>query len=120
MDFKIDSDVAGNLTSSDLNHLFDLYARNNGYIETPPTISDFITNDYYLGASLNQGDAVFPYWKKQLIDIFPTPFFETNKYKVILLSGATGIGKCMAKDQEVEFYLSDEDIEKYGLEEYVE
>jgi hypothetical protein len=120
MKYNIDQEVASKLSGVDKKHLFDLYARNNGYIETPPTISEFITNTYYLGESLNKGDAVFDFWKKQLIDIYPTPFFETNKYKVVLLSGATGIGKCMAEDQEMEFYMSEEDIAKYGLEEYVE
>jgi len=100
-------------------HLYELYAKGSGYIEVPPTIYDFISDDYYLGGSLNHGDSVFPFWKQQLVDIFPTPFYETNKYKVILLSGATGIGKCNGFNQELEFDMSEEDIKKYNLEEYV-
>ena len=82
-----------NLTDTDLKHLYSMYSRTEGYTETPPTISEFISDEYYLGNSLNGGKNVFPYWKDQLIDIFPTPFYESNKYKVIIFSGATGIGK---------------------------
>ena len=117
-EFKLDQKEVKNLNSNNRKHLYDLYARTNGYTETPPTISEFISNDYYLGSSLNSGDAVFNFWKKQLIDIYPTPFYETNKYKVILLSGATGIGKCNGYNQELEFEMSEDDIKKYGLEEY--
>jgi len=81
------------LTDYDLKHLYDLYARTNGYTETPPTIEEFISDPYFLGDSLNFGEAVFPYWREILVDVYPTPFYETNKYKVIVLSGATGIGK---------------------------
>ena len=115
----INEEALENVKTRDLKQLYDLIARNSGYTETPPTIQEFISNDYYLGQSLNGGESVFPYWKKQLVDIFPTPFYETNKYKVILLSGATGIGKCLGHNQELEFEISEEDIEKYGLEEYV-
>lgn len=119
MSIKLDDGEVSKLTKMDRNHLYDLYARSNSYIETPPTITEFITNEYYLGGSLDQGASVFPFWKEKLIDIYPTPFYETNKYKVILLSGATGIGKCQRYDQEMEFELSDEDIERYGLTDYV-
>lgn len=116
---KFNEKTLKELSPNDLKHLYDLIARQNGYTETPPTIQEFISNDYYLGQSLNGGDSVFPFWKDQLVKIYPTPFYETNKYKVILLSGATGIGKCNGHDQELEFELSVEDIEKYGLQEYV-
>jgi len=81
------------LSSHDIDHLYNLFARTNGYSETPPTIEKFITDPYYLGDSLNFGKAIFPYWLTQLVDIYPTPFYETNKYKVVVFSGATGIGK---------------------------
>ena len=116
---NINAEIVENLDEVELKHLFDLYARTSGYTETPPTISEFISNDYYLGASLKGGESIFPFWKEQLVDIFPTPFYESNKYKVILLSGATGIGKCQNYKQEMEFQMSEEDIEKYGLEEYI-
>ncbi len=81
------------LTDHDIDHLYAMYSRTNGYSEIPPTIDKFISDPYYLGDSLNFGKAVFPYWRDQLVDIYPTPFYETNKYKVVVFSGATGIGK---------------------------
>ena len=117
--YNLNEKAVGALKKNDLQQLYDLMARSGGYTETPPTIQEFISNDYYLGASLNSGESVFPFWREQLVDIYPTPFYETNKYKVILLSGATGIGKCNGYNQELEFEMSEEDIEKYGLEEYV-
>lgn len=91
MDLNVDE--LKSLTKNDLDNLYDLYARSNGYSETPPTISEFLSDEYYLGSSLNFGDAIFPYWKTVLTNLYPTPFYESNRYKVILLSGATGTGK---------------------------
>lgn len=90
---ELNNEQLKDMTDYDIKHLYDLIARQNNYSETPPTIEEFISDPYYLGDSLNFGNAVFPYWKDVLVDIFPTPFYETNKYKVIVLSGATGIGK---------------------------
>jgi len=117
--YELNNKAVSNLNPTQLEHLYSLYASSAGYIETPPTIQEFISNDYYLGASLNAGESVYPFWRNKLVDIYPTPFYETNKYKVILLSGATGIGKCLGFDQEMEFELSEEDIKKYGLEDYI-
>jgi len=119
-EYALNDNVVSNLKPTELKHLYDLMARSGGYTETPPTIQEFISNDYYLGASLNGGESVFPFWRKQLVNIYPTPFFETNKFKVILLSGATGIGKCNGYNQELEFQMSEEDIKKYGLEEFID
>jgi len=93
MSVKLEEKEINRLTKNDRNHLYGLYAKTNSYTQTPPTITEFITNEYYLGNSLDKNSSVFPFWKEKLIDIYPTPFFETNRYKVILLSGATGIGK---------------------------
>ena len=119
MAYELNDNEVRNLNPHNRKHLYDLFARSNGYSETPPTIHQFITDEYFLGSSLNGGDAVFPFWKEQLVDIYPTPFYETNKYKIVLLSGATGIGKCLGAGQQIEFQLSEEDIKKYGLEEYL-
>lgn len=119
MAYKLNENGVKAINSQERKHLYSLYSKANGYNETPPTIQEFITDEYYLGGSLDKGNAVFPFWKKQLVDIYPTPFYETNKYKVILLSGATGIGKCLGKNQEVEFQLKEDDIIKYGLSEYI-
>ena len=115
----INENVLADLSTHDLKELYSLFSRTNGYTEVPPTISEFISSEYYIGESLDFGANVFPFWKEQLVDIYPTPFYVSNKYKVILLSGATGIGKCQAYEQEMDFMMSAEDIEKYGLEEYI-
>lgn len=86
-------EIVKTMTKEDTKKLYDTYSKLGGYSETPPTIEEFITNDFYLGKSLDNGRAVYPYWKKILVDIFPTPFFESNKYKVLMFSGGTGIGK---------------------------
>jgi len=87
------SKIIKNLSEYETKKIFDTFAKFNEYIETPPTITEFISNDYYLGKSLNNGKVIFPFWKKKLVQIFPTPFFESNKYKILLFSGSTGIGK---------------------------
>ena len=93
MSMKLNEKELKTLTQTDVKHLYELYARQNGYSECPPSISEFISDDYYLGSSLHQGGDIFPYWKKVLTNLYPTPFYESNKHKVLLLSGATGTGK---------------------------
>lgn len=90
------------------------------YEKSPPSINEFLTNPYYLGEETQKGKRIFPFWKVKLEELYPTPFYEydPNK-KLILLTGATGIGKCISYEQEIEVYLSEEDIKKYGLEDYI-
>jgi len=90
------------------------------YEKTPPTINEFLSNPYYLGEETQEGTKVFKYWKDKLNEWYPTPFFEYDpNLKIVLMSGGTGIGKCLGKDQELEILMSDEDIKKYNLEEYL-
>ena len=81
------------MTSDDLKKIYGMYAAETGYLETPPSIMDFINNDYYIGGATGGGTTIYPYWKEILRDIYPTPFFEHNKYKALIYSGSTGIGK---------------------------
>jgi hypothetical protein len=91
------------------------------YEKAPPTVMEFLSNPYYLGEETQGGERIFPYWKVKLQELYPTPFYEYDPdKKIILLTGATGIGKCVGYKQEVEVYMSEEDIKKYGLEDYVE
>ena len=63
---------------------------------------------------------MFPYWKAKLQEMYPTPFYEYDPdKKIIVLTGATGVGKCFSDDTELEFYVSKEDIKKYNLEEFI-
>lgn len=59
------------------------------YKEVPVDIMTFISDNAYLGTTTRQGNAVYPYWKKVLCDIF----HAGNKYEEIVLTGATRIGK---------------------------
>lgn len=57
--------------------------------EVPVSIDQFICDPYYLGETNRNGDAVYPFWKETLRDIFN----HGNQYNEIILSGATRIGK---------------------------
>jgi hypothetical protein len=101
--------------------LFSTYAKNNGYSEVPPTIEDFLTDDFYIGGTFDKGSKIFNYWKNELLELYPTPFFENSKYKVIVLSGSTGIGKCVKGNYEQEIYFdpdlySKEELLKLGFD----
>ena len=57
--------------------------------EVPVSIEQFIADPIYLGETNRNGEAVYPFWKQTLSDIFN----NGNKYNEIILSGATRIGK---------------------------
>lgn len=84
------------VTKDELKVLYNKYAQQNGYNETPPDILTFISDDYYLGKSFNGGKALYPYWKRKLINVYPSPFPEHNLKKIGIFQGATGIGKTTA------------------------
>jgi len=114
------------ISKSEFKKLFTQYAKKHGYEEVPPDIIEFLSNDYYLGKSLSGGKGVYKFWMKLLAKMFPTPFPELNKIRenvftdnyIIINNSAIGTGKCLEKSQELEFYMSEEDIKELGLEEY--
>lgn len=57
--------------------------------EVPVSIDTFICDSMYLGEINRNGEAVYPFWRETLRDIFN----NGNKYNEIILSGATRIGK---------------------------
>ena len=59
------------------------------YKEIPVDIDTFICDSYYLGETNRNGEAVYPFWKETLRNIFNAG----NQYNEIILSGATRIGK---------------------------
>ncbi len=60
------------------------------YKEKPVDIETFIEDDRYLGKIYGKGK-LFPYWKKLLKRIYPTPLH--TPYEEIILSCAIGAGK---------------------------
>lgn len=56
-----------------------------------PTIMEFLSDPYYLGNMTDNGNGIYPYWKKALQDIFPDPLYI--KYDTVLLRSAIGTGK---------------------------
>lgn len=59
------------------------------YDEIPVSVTEFITNPYYLGKSTRNGESIYPYWRKKYVDIFD----ESKAYQEIVLTGAIGVGK---------------------------
>lgn len=59
------------------------------YKEIPVDIDTFLCDDRYLGKTNRNGEAVYPYWRKVLRDIFG----NGNRYEECFFTGATRIGK---------------------------
>lgn len=57
--------------------------------EVPVSINQFLCDPMYLGESNRNGEAVYPFWRQTMNNIFT----EGNRYSEIILSGATRIGK---------------------------
>lgn len=64
-------------------------AHMSGYEDVPPTITQFIDDDYYLGSVLSK--TIYPVWYNALQEIFPNPFY--SQYLEIIVTGAIGTGK---------------------------
>ncbi|MCM1226171.1 MAG: hypothetical protein NC320_01940 [Clostridium sp.] len=59
------------------------------YKEIPVDIDTFLNADAYLGRTNRNGQAVYPFWRKELRNVFGAG----NKYHEWILTGATRIGK---------------------------
>ena len=59
------------------------------YKELPVDIDTFLNSDTYLGKTNRNGASVFPFWRKELHNVFDAG----NKYYEWILTGATRIGK---------------------------
>lgn len=60
-----------------------------GYKVIPPTIDQFIEDEYYCGRFL--GNNVFKHWREVLRELFPDPIHQPYPY--VCLTGALGAGK---------------------------
>ena len=59
------------------------------YIEIPVDIDTFLNSDTYLGKTNRNGEAVYPFWRKELHNVFDAG----NAFYEWILTGATRIGK---------------------------
>jgi len=64
-----------------------------GYKRMPPDIATFIEDPYYLGNTYSNG-RLFPFWKKRLKEIYPSPIHTA--YTLVVLKGGIGTGKSTA------------------------
>lgn len=59
------------------------------YVEIPVDIDTFLCDSHYLGSTNRNGDAIYPFWRTFMQDLF----HAGNKYEEVFLTGATRIGK---------------------------
>lgn len=72
----------------DLSGVENLYTVD--YEEIPVSIDRFISDPEYMGKVYNNGDLIYPFWKKFLHDLFHD---NPNKAFEVAISGAIGTGK---------------------------
>lgn len=84
--------ISGELQKRLINEVLDtLWVQEQKHYKSRPVdIETFIEDDYYLGKIYGRG-YIFPYWKKLLKKIYPTPFH--TPYEEVILSCAIGAGK---------------------------
>ena len=59
------------------------------FVAIPVGIDQFLNDPYYLGGTNDLGNAVYPFWRQTIHNIFDAG----NRYNEIIFSGATRIGK---------------------------
>lgn len=64
------------------------------YNEIPVSIDEFICNDKYIGKYTNNGNSIYPYWRKTYRKIFDPAL----AYEEIVFTGAIGVGKTKTAD----------------------
>lgn len=68
-----------------------LEAKLVGFSSLPPTIDEFIEDDYYIGQSTDNGKSIYPKWREFLRELYPDEIHTSHT--VVALGGAIGIGK---------------------------
>ena len=71
------------------------------YKEIPVDINTFLNDDAYLGRTNRNGEAVYPFWRKELNAVFGAG----NKYYEWILTGATRIGKSSSGNSATSYML---------------
>lgn len=77
------------LSDIDYNKKLAVAANLLGYEKIPVDVDTFIEDPYYLGNTF--GKNMFPYWRKKLRELFPTPIHISDM--IVVLTGAIGTGK---------------------------
>jgi hypothetical protein len=93
---NINSILGGAALSDSINTLSPddlllLEAKLIGMRQLPPTIDEFIEDDYFIGSTTDNGKAIYPRWRQFLRELYPDPIHTTHN--VVSLGGAIGIGK---------------------------
>lgn len=70
--------------------IIQLQAEILGYKKIPPTIEQFVMDDYYLGKMFGHG-GIYPYWMEVLKKIYPTPIHTAHPF--VVFTGPIGGGK---------------------------
>lgn len=63
-----------------------------GYIDVPPTITEFIDDTHFAGKFF--GKKLYPVWRQTLQEVFPNPFY--SPYLTVAMTGSTRYGKTTA------------------------
>lgn len=90
VNLNIGSQFESYLESLSETDIIELEAARMGYRKLPPTIREFLNDEYYLGKIYGNG-ALYPYWIPILEDIYPSPIHV--RYTNIILTGCIGSGK---------------------------
>lgn len=64
------------------------------YNEIPVSIDEFICNPHYLGKSTDNGNSIYPFWRKTYRKVFD----PSLAYEEVIFTGAIGVGKTKTAD----------------------
>ncbi len=91
------SEIAKELEKLSVEELETLFFSYEEYEETPVGIDEFINSKEFLGESFPEG--FYPYWMKELREIYPSPVY--SPYWLIVLRGSIGRGKCLEENTRI-------------------
>ena len=60
----------------------------------PVTIDQFVEDEFFLASLTDSGNAIFPFWREHMREIFPNQIF--TRYPFLSLGGSIGCGKSTA------------------------
>lgn len=92
-EYQQNNQASGIIQSQTLEHL-----RVADYISDPPTMEQFIEDDYYLGTLMKKSDeteGMFPAWK----EILCRDFNYDSAIHNAVITGSLGIGKCLGHNE---------------------